>query len=262
MWDLFKNWIFDVIQFFYGFCSDWGMAIIIVTVIFRIIISPLMHKQTKSSYQMQKVQPLMQEIQTKYADDPTRMQEEMQKLYAEAKFNPLAGCLPMLLQMPIFVALFQVLREMPTYLGTDEGYQFYNLVPNLVTTPSDAFGQGFGAFIPYLILMIIFADATFLPMILMQKNQKDDQQRKQTLMMSGFMSLFMLWISWGSPAGVLLFWGASSLIGIAQQQISMRIMKSKDAEQADVIDVKPVEVDVTRKVKKPRPKKKDTTKRK
>jgi YidC/Oxa1 family membrane protein insertase len=262
MWDLFKNWIFDVIQFFYGFCSDWGMAIIIVTVIFRIIISPLMHKQTKSSYQMQKVQPLMQEIQTKYADDPTRMQEEMQKLYAEAKFNPLAGCLPMLLQMPIFVALFQVLREMPTYLGTDEGYQFYNLVPNLVTTPSDAFGQGFGAFIPYLILMIIFAGATFLPMILMQKNQKDDQQRKQTLMMSGFMSLFMLWISWGSPAGVLLFWGASSLIGIAQQQISMRIMKSKDAEQADVIDVKPVEVDVTRKVKKPRPKKKDTTKRK
>ena len=81
-------------------------------------------------------------------------------------------------------------------------------------------------------------------------------------MMSGFMSLFMLWISWGSPAGVLLFWGVSSLIGIAQQQISMRIMKSKDAEQAEVIDVKPVEVDVTRKAKKPRPKKKDTTKRK
>ncbi len=262
MWELFKNWIFDVIQFFYGFCSDWGMAIIIVTVIFRIIISPLMHKQTKSSYQMQKVQPLMQEIQTKYADDPTRMQEEMQKLYAEVKFNPLAGCLPMLLQMPIFIALFQVLREMPTYLGTDEGYQFYHLVPNLVTTPADAFGQGFGPFIPYLILMIIFAGATFLPMILQQKNQPDSAQRKQTLMMSGFMSLFMLWISWGSPAGVLLFWGVSSLIGIAQQQISMRLMKSKDAEQEDIIDVKPVEVDVTRKAKKPRPKKKDTSKRK
>lgn len=88
MWDVFKNWIFDVIQFFYSFCQDWGLAIIIVTVIFRIIISPLMHKQTKSSYQMQKVQPRMQEIQQKYADDPTRMQEEMQKLYADAKFNP------------------------------------------------------------------------------------------------------------------------------------------------------------------------------
>ena len=120
MWEVFKNWIFDIIQFFFGFCQDWGLAIIIVTIIFRVLISPLMHKQTKSSYQMQKVQPLMQEIQAKYANDPQRMQEEMQKLYADAKFNPLAGCLPMLLQMPIFIALFQVLREMPNYLGSDE----------------------------------------------------------------------------------------------------------------------------------------------
>lgn len=261
MWDLFKNWIFDVIQFFFNFCQDWGMAIIIVTVIFRIIISPLMHKQTKSSFQMQKVQPKMQEIQKKYADDPTRMQEEMQKLYADAKFNPLAGCLPMLLQLPIFMALFQVLREMGERVDVSS-YRFYNLVPNLVTTPSEAFANGFGQFVPYLILMIVFAGATFLPMVLMQMGQKDNPQRKQTLMMSGFMSLFMLWISWGSPAGVLLFWGVSSLIGVAQQQISMRIMKKRDEENADVIDVKPVEVDVTRKTKKPRPKKKDTSKRK
>ncbi|MDY3980283.1 MAG: hypothetical protein SOZ99_01215, partial [Paraeggerthella sp.] len=67
--------------------------------------------------------------------------------------------------------------------------------------------------------------------------------------------------SWGSPAGVLLFWGASSLIGIAQQQISMRIMKRRDAEAAETIEVKPIEVDVTRKVKKPRPTKKDTVKK-
>ncbi len=262
MWDVFKNWIFDVIQFFFDFCQDWGLAIILVTIIFRLIISPLMHKQTKSSYQMQKVQPLMKEIQDKYADDPTRMQEEMQKLYAEAKFNPLAGCLPMLLQMPIFIALFQVLREMPNYLGDNANYQFYNLVPNLVMTPADAFAQGFGTFIPYLILMVVFAGATFLPMVLMQMGQKDNPQRNQTLMMSGIMSLFMLWISWGSPAGVLLFWGVSSLIGVAQQQVSMRIMKKRDAEKEDTIEVKPIEVEVTRKAKKPRPKKKDTTKRK
>ena len=255
MWDIIKNWIFDVIQFFYTFCGDWGMAIIIVTVIFRIIVAPLMHKQAKSSYQMQKVQPLMQEIQRKYADDPMRQQQEMQKLYAEAKFNPLAGCLPMLLQMPIFVALFQVLNEMATRTeGTS--YEFYNLVPSLVTTPSQAFAEGFGTFVPYVILMIVFAGATFLPMILQQMNNKDSAQRKQTMIISGVMSLFMLWISWGSPAGVLLFWGTSSLIGVAQQQISLRIMKRKDAEAAEMIEVKPIEVDVTRKVKKPRPKKK------
>ena len=93
-------------------------------------------------------------------------------------------------------------------------------------------------------------------MVLQQMGNKDNPQRKQTLIMSGVMSLFMLWISWGSPAGVLLFWGASSLIGVAQQQISLRIMKKKDAEAAETIEVKPIEVDVTRKVKKPRPKKK------
>ena len=173
MWDVFKDWIFDIIHFFYDFCGDWGLAIIIVTVIFRILISPLMHKQTKSSFQMQKVQPLMQELQRKYADDQPRLQEEMQKLYAEVKFNPLAGCLPMLLQMPIFMALFQVLSEMGSRTsGTT--YEFYNLVPSLVMRPSEALAVGFGTFVPYLILMVIFAGATFLPMVLMQMGNKDN----------------------------------------------------------------------------------------
>lgn len=255
MWDAFKDIIFQIIQFFYNFCGDWGLSIIIVTVIFRLLISPLMHKQTKSSFQMQKVQPLIAEIQKKYADDPTRQNEEMQKLYAEVKFNPLAGCVPMLLQMPIFMALFQVLSEMG---GRTEGstYEFYHLVPSLVMRPSEAIGQGFMVFLPYLILMIIFAGATFLPMILQQMGNKDNPQRKQTFIMAGVMSVFMLWISWNSPAGVLLFWGASSLIGLGQQQISMRIMKKRDAEAAETVDIKPIEVDVTRKVKKPRPTKK------
>lgn len=260
MWDVFKNWIFDIIQFFYNICGDWGLAIIIITIIFRLLVAPLMHKQTKSNFAMQKVQPKLQEIQTKYADDPTRQQEEMQKLYAEAHFNPLAGCLPMLLQLPIFMALFQVLSEMGQRTeGT--AYVFYNLVPNLVMRPSEAFGQGFGTFVPYLILLLVFAGATFLPMVLMQLGQKDNPQRNQTLIMSAVMSVFMLWVGWGSPAGVLLFWGVSSLIGVAQQQISMRMMKAKDAEAEEAIEVKPVEVDVTRKAKKPRPKKKDTSKR-
>lgn len=253
MWDLFKDWIFDVIQFFYNICGDWGLAIIVVTVIFRILISPLMHKQTKSTHAMQKVQPLIQELQTKYGDDPQRLNEEMQKLYAEVKFNPIAGCIPMLLQMPIFIALFQVLSEMGSRTqGTT--YEFYNLVPSLVTTPSQAFANG--TFVPYVILMIIFAGATFLPMVLQQLNSNNSAQRKQMIIMAGVMSLFMLWISWNSPAGVLLFWGASSLLGIAQQQISLRMMKRKDTEQEEAIEVKPIEVDVTRKAKKPRPKKK------
>ncbi|WP_172135724.1 YidC/Oxa1 family membrane protein insertase [Adlercreutzia sp. ZJ473] len=257
MWEVFKNWIFDVIQFFYSFCGDWGLAIIIVTVIFRAIMAPIMHKQAKSSYQMQKIQPKIASIQERFADDQVRQSQEMQKLYAEAKFNPLAGCIPMLLQMPIFIALFQVLREMGMREEVHD-YSFYALVPNLITTPEQAFFMGLGTFVPYLILMVIFAGATFLPMVLQQLRNQNAQQKNQMIIMSVVMSLFMLWISWSSPAGVLLFWGVSSLIGVAQNQFSMHLCRKNDERVAaeEPIEVKPVEVTVTRKAKKPRPKKK------
>lgn len=252
MWDAFKNWIFDCIQFFANVVGDWGLAIIIITIIFRLIVAPIMHKQIKSSHQMQKVQPLMQEIQQRFANDPARMNQEMQKLYAETKFNPLAGCLPMLLQMPIFLAMFQTLREMG-WNHSDQHYAFYSLVPDLTKMPSDMFSQGFLAFLPYLILMLVFAVFTFLPMIL-QNLKNDSPQRNQMLIMGGVMSLFMLWISWSSPAGVLLFWGTSSIIGIVQQQLTTRMLKKEDAaKEAEMIEVKPVKVDVERKVKKKRP---------
>ena len=235
--------------------GDWGLAIIIITIIFRLAISPLMQKQIKSTHQMQKLQPIMQELQTKYADDQQRLQEEMQKLYAEAHFNPLAGCLPILLQMPIFMALFGVLRDMPRYMGSDAGsYEFYSLVPDLTMTPSMALAEGFMTFLPYLILLILFAAATFAPMVMQQMTTPDSPQKKQTLIMAALMSVMMLWIGWSSPGGVLLFWGTSSLIGIAQQRIVMSSLKRADeAKAAEEDEIKPIEVDVTRKVKKKRP---------
>lgn len=257
MWDVFKDWIFQAINFFYQMVGDWGLAIIIVTIIFRAIVAPLMHKQAKSNYKMQKIQPEIQKIQSKYAGDQVKMSQEMQKLYAEAKFNPLAGCLPMLLQMPIFIALFQVLREMG---GREEvqNFTFYNLVPNLTQSPSGAFSEGIGTFVPYLILMIIFVGATFFPMIQQQLKSKDSKQRNQTLIMAAVMSIFMLWISWGSPAGVLLFWGVSSLIGIGQNQFTLARCRRQDAEKEaeEALIAKPVEVEVVRKEKKKRPTKK------
>ena len=255
MWDVFKDWIFDCIAFFANFLGDWGLAIIVITVIFRLLVAPIMHKQIKLTFQMQKVQPLMQEIQKKFADDPVRQNEEMQKLYAETKFNPLAGCVPMLIQMPIFLAMFQTLREIG-YSHPDEVYSFYGMVSDLTKTPANVISDGFGAFFPYLVLMLVFALATFLPMVL-QNIKNDSAQRNQMLIMGGVMTIFMLWISWSSPAGVLLFWGASSVIGILQQQLTMRHLKRVEAQaEAARIEVEPVKVDVERKVKKKRPAKK------
>ena len=159
----------------------------------------------------------------------------------------------MLLQMPIFMAMFQTLRNIGSY--EDTSYTFYGLVPDLTAAPSTMFSQGIGAFIPYLILMLVFALATFMPMIL-QNIKNDSKQRNQMLIMGVIMTVMMLWISWGSPAGVLLFWGVSSIFGIAQQQLTNRYLRKADAEREAEEPLKPVEVDVERKVKKQRPKKK------
>ncbi len=257
MWELILQWMFEAIAFFQRIVIDWGMAIIIVTIIFRLLVWPLMTKQARSNFQMQRIQPKMVALQEKYAGDQVRLNQEMQKLYAEAKFNPLMGCLPMLLQMPIFLALFQVLRNIQNYT-TDTNLSFYGLIPDLTMTPSGALEQGFGTFVPYLILMLIFAGATFFPMIQQQIKNKENKQRNQMLVMGVVMTIFMLWISWGSPAGVLLFWGVSSLIGIGQNQLTLSRCR-REAAEADAkkaMEVKPVEVDVVRKEKKKRPTKK------
>ena len=257
MWEEICKIVAKIVEVFYYPVHDWGMAIILLTIVFRLLIMPLMLGQTKSSFQMQKVQPRLKEIQAKYQNDPVRMQEETQKLYADAKFNPLAGCVPMLIQMPIFIALFQVLRNIQNYLPQYSEFRFYDIVPNLLSTPAEVMEQGIGAFIPYAVLIIIFVGATFLPMLLQQRNNQDAQQRNQMYMMSIIMGVMMLFVSWSSPAGVLLFWGVSGIIATITQQIYMHHLRSQD-EKVDMeqIEVQPVKVEVERKEKKKRPRKK------
>ena len=257
MWEEILKIVAKIVEVFYYPVHDWGMAIILLTVVFRLCIMPLMLSQTRASFQMQKVQPMLKDIQTRFADDPLRIQEETQKLYAEAKFNPLASCVPMLIQMPIFIALFQVLRNIQNYLPGYSEFRFYNIVPNLLATPSEVMGQGLVEFIPYGILIIIFVGATFLPMLLQQRDNKDTQQKNQMYMMSIIMGVMMLFVSWSSPAGVLVFWGVSGIIAVLTQQIYMRHLKRTDKElELQQIEVQPVKVEVERRVKKKRPKKK------
>lgn len=254
MWEAILEVVFQIIAFFEGLVGDWGLAIIIVTAIFRLLLTPIMFKQSKSSFQMQKMQPLMTKVRETFADDPVRQSQEMQKLYAETKFNPLTGCLPMLIQIPIFLALFNVLRNIGDYT-TGTSFQFYNIVPDLLIAPSAALGSGFGAFLPYLILLLVFAGLTFLPVLLQQRQQKTAQSSQMMLMM-GFMSLFMLFVGWGTPAGVLLFWGTSSIFALIQSQGSLYILRKRDAEEEAQAELRPIEVNVTRKVQKKRQSKK------
>lgn len=258
MWDAFKDFMFWGMDVCYGFIGDWGLAIIAATLIFRLLLMPLMQKQIKSSYKMNKFSPMMQELQEKYADDPQRLSEETRKLYSESGFNPIAGCLPLFLQMPIFIAVFQVLRDEMSWRVGDatNGYNFLNIVPDLTLSPASALDQGWLVFLPYIILLLLFAGLTFAPMIIQQRNQ-EGQQKQMMLIMSAVMTVMMLFIGWSSPAGVLLFWATSSLFGVLQQQITTRVLKHEDEEvEKEIVDVKPVTVDIVRKERKKRPKKK------
>ena len=254
MWEAIKDVVFAIVQFFYNFVGDWGLAIIIVTIIFRAIMTPLVYKQSKSTYQMQKLTPLMNKVRETFADDPVRQNQELQKLYAETKFNPLAGCLPMLIQIPIFIALYQTLITMGDRTAGTE-YTFYGIVPDLVMSPSVALTGGFGTFVPYLILLIIFATLTFLPMILSQSSMQSSQ-KNQMIVMAVVMGVFMLFIGWSSPAGVLLYWGTSSILALIQSRVSLRLVKKKDEEAEAERAAQPIDVTVTRKKQKKRQSKK------
>lgn len=255
MWDGILNGCAAALYELAKLVGDWGLAIIIVTLIIRLLVFPIQRKQLKSSFQMQQVQPRMQEIQKLYAGDQVKIQQEMQKLYQETGFNPLAGCLPMLIQMPIFIILFQVLRDkIGQYAGGELSVSFYNILPNLTQTVPDAFNQDIVYSIPYIIMMVLFIGLSVTPMILQMK--QNPQNRSQMTMMMGIMGIMFTWMAFISPAGVMLYWALSSGFALVQQLITQRVLKKEAAEKEEAAPAKPIKVNVERREKKKRPTKK------
>lgn len=258
MWDWIVQILLQILRFIQGFASDWGLSIIILTVIVRLILTPLLLKSTKSTARMQVLQPKLMEIQQKYADDPQRQAEEMQKFYSENKFNPLGGCLPLLIQMPILLALFTLLRNLPGYIG-ESGvvFSFYNIMPDLTTTPGAQWANGIATALPYLVSLILFGILTVIPSLYQSHNQTG-QQASSMRTMALVMGIMMLWLGWNLPAGVLLYYDVSSLWQVAQQIfVTRRVMEKAKAEEEERLAHAPIEVDVVRREHKARPRKKN-----
>lgn len=258
MWDWIVQILLQILRFIQGFASDWGLSIIILTVIVRLILTPLLLRSTKSTARMQVLQPKLMEIQQKYADDPQRQAEEMQKFYSENKFNPLGGCLPLLIQMPILLALFTLLRNLPGYIG-ESGvvFSFYNIMPDLTTTPGAQWANGIATALPYLISLILFGILTVIPSLYQSHNQTG-QQASSMRTMALVMGIMMLWLGWNLPAGVLLYYDVSSLWQVAQQVfVTRRVMEKAKAEEEERLAHAPIEVDVVRREHKARPRKKN-----
>jgi len=251
MWGSFVNLLFDILKQIYLVVGDWGLAIIVFTIALRLLMTPLMVKQVRGTHEMQKMQPMIKNIQEKYKDDKDEQAKKMQELYAETGFNPLASCLPMLLQMPLFVALYQMLGAstekrlgpfaeyvasnpdsgnflsfLPNLFSADGG-----VVPGLTASASEVF-QGFGVIsaLPYILLIALFGLSIYIPSLI----TPNQQANQKTMMIS--MAVLMLFFGWNTPAGVLLYWDTSSIIGVAQQWFTQKMLdKASDNEELVVV---------------------------
>jgi YidC/Oxa1 family membrane protein insertase len=197
---------------------SYGVAIILFTIIVRIILLPLNIKQTRSQVRMQAVQPEVKRLQEKYKNDPQKSQQEMMKLYKEKGVNPMGGCLPLVIQLPILWALFYVFR---TIQPIDPATQQTVTVSFLWVKDLFSYDQLF-------ILPILSGITTYLSSRMMAP-VADSAQAKQTSTMNIGMSIFMVFMAWKFTAALVLYWVANNLIQIGQTVL----MKKMDVKKAE-----------------------------
>lgn len=224
--NIISNALGHVLRIIFEIVQNYGLSIILFTILVKVLLLPLTIKQTKSTKAMQDIQPKIKEIQTKYKDKPEKQQQEIMKIYTEAKINPLAGCLPLLIQMPILIALFSVLREPVTYKVFTDQAQFANAAKGFLwikdlTTPD-------------YILAILSGVTTFLMQTLMMPQ---DQQQGSMKIMTYVMSGMMLFWGFSFPAGLTLYWTIGNVFAIAQHYLVMNPLKAKLAvSKEEVVD--------------------------
>lgn len=176
---------------------SYGYAIILLTIIVKFLLYPLTVKQVKSMKAMQEIAPKMKKIQEKYKDNPQVMQQKVAALYQEAGVNPLAGCLPLLVQMPILMGMY---------------YSLYNLEYPSADAAQFLWLPSLSQADPYYILPILNVLTTFY-----QTRQTSDMSNPQMKMMMLIMPLFIGFISINFPSGLVLYWVVMNICQILQQ---------------------------------------------
>ena len=227
--NIISNALGHVLRIIFELVQNYGLSIILFTIVVKVLLLPLTIKQTKSTKAMQDIQPKILEIQTKYKDKPEKQQQEIMKICTEAKINPLAGCLPLLIQMPILIALFSVLRVPVTYGVFVDQAQF--------ATAAKGFLWIIDLTTPDVILAVVSGATTYLMQTLMMPK---DQQQGSMKMMTYVMSAMMLFWGFSFPAGLTLYWTIGNVFAIAQHYLIMNPLRAKLAvSKEEVVDEKP-----------------------
>lgn len=210
--------------------SFYAISIIITTIIFKLVLLPLNLMQTKNQMKKAEVQPKMMKIQEKYKNDLQTLQAKQQELYKETGYNPLSGCLPMLIQFPVIIAFYRIFRFPTEFAFTDP--TFYAAMQK-----NFFFVETLDSPDPTKLILPIFAALlTALTSYLAQHNKAQEsmsneqtQSTMNTLMY--IMPLMIFWIGRKMSAGLILYWIANSLFTLIQQAISNRIVNNTAEEK-------------------------------
>ncbi|MEY8763284.1 MULTISPECIES: membrane protein insertase YidC [Clostridium] len=190
---------------------SYGIAIILMTIIIRLIILPLGIKQLRSSFVMNEIQPEIKKLQEKYKKNPQRAQEEMMKLYKEKGASPFSGCLPLLIQWPLLLALYYVFNNLTGINGVS-----FLWMKDLAKTD--------------FLLAIISGATTYISGIIVMPTT--GEQAKQSKMMNIGMAIFMVYMSMKFKSALVLYWVVSNLIQIAQTVVIKKIEMGKKTKNS------------------------------
>ena len=204
----------------------WGFSIIFLTIVVRAALVPLTFKQIKSMQAMQRVAPQIKELQAKYKDDKQRLQQETMKFYQENKINPLASCLPLALQMPVFISLFYMLRK-------DLRHDICpDINPPTVPNPKPCGHSSESAFwfihditdkatgSVLVVLLILYVGSQLVSSLLMMTATADKNQKTIMLVLPFFFVAFVF----NFPAGLIMYWITTNIWTIGQQYVIKRVL--------------------------------------
>lgn len=199
-----------LLQFFYGFVHNYGIAIILMTIVIKIVFWPLSQKSYKSMQQMKKLQPMMQKIREKHAGNKDAMNKEIVQLYKTYKVNPAGGCLPILIQIPVFFGLYQAL------LNAIE-LRHASFITHLPFTTDTIWLADLSAKDPFFITPLVMGASMFLQQKMTPAPGDPTQARMMMFMPVIFTVLFL-----NFPAGLVLYWLTNNIISIFQQWLQLR----------------------------------------
>jgi len=220
------HWVLVTLSNFFqplGYSWQWGLAIIGLTIIVRLILFPLTWKQYKSAQQMQVIQPQIKELQKKYKNDRAKLQEETMKLYSEHRVNPFASCLPLLLQLPVFISLYAAIAGR----GPLSAPQYQQSVQALYHAPFLWIPE-LGRPDPYYILLILYVVTQMISTELMVSTQSDQTQK---WIMRAMPIMFVLFL-FRFPSGLFVYWVTTNIWTIGQQLIIRRTMPKPEEMRA------------------------------